>query len=225
MNPKYPKDPVLALVVRVHWGVTTPCMPDPGRFVDEPMVVTEKLDGANTLLHAGEVYGRSVSAPCEGKWMAMVKKHHAWKVRGAGPVSLRRGYLRGPQHRLRPRAGEPDPSNAFCDEGAETAHSLPFRKSRAYAKRKGIPVVPVLFKGRFRSLAEIRAFLERAHSGKPSLLGGEREGVVLYGLCRRLSGGGISRNASARASARATCRAKNTGPGTGSRAKSHGDPG
>ena len=43
-------------------------------------MVTEKLDGGNTLLHKGEVYGRSVSAPSVGKWMAMVRKHHAWKV-------------------------------------------------------------------------------------------------------------------------------------------------
>ena len=46
----------------------------------QAVVVTEKLDGSNTLLHAGQVYGRSVSTPSGGKWMAMVKKHHAWKV-------------------------------------------------------------------------------------------------------------------------------------------------
>ena len=45
----------------------------PGRFVGQAVVVTEKLDGSNTLLHAGNVYGRSVSAPSGGKWMAMVK--------------------------------------------------------------------------------------------------------------------------------------------------------
>ena len=38
------------------------------------------LDGSNTLLHQGEVYARSVSAPATGKWLAMVRKHHAWKV-------------------------------------------------------------------------------------------------------------------------------------------------
>ena len=47
-----------------------------------------------------------------------------------------------------------------------------------YASRNEIPVVPVLFTGCFRSVSEIRAFLERAH-GEPSALGGEREGVVL----------------------------------------------
>lgn len=54
---------------------------DPERFVGADVVITEKLDGGNTLLHGGQVYGRSVSAPADGPWFAMVKKHHAWKVR------------------------------------------------------------------------------------------------------------------------------------------------
>ena len=54
----------------------------------------------------------------------------------------------------------------------------PFAEVEAYAKHRGIPVVPVLFRGRFRSVAGIRAFMEQAH-GEPSMLGGEREGVVM----------------------------------------------
>ena len=53
---------------------------DPERFVGRRVVVTEKLDGSNTLLHRGEVYARSVSAPAATKWLGMVRKHHAWKV-------------------------------------------------------------------------------------------------------------------------------------------------
>ena len=59
-----------------------------------------------------------------------------------------------------------------------TAASGRLLKSRKYASRRDIPVVPVLFRGCFRSVAEIRAFVDRAH-GEPSALGGEREGVVL----------------------------------------------
>ena len=54
----------------------------------------------------------------------------------------------------------------------------PFVDIEDYAVRRDIPVVPVLFKGCFRSVTDIRAFLDRAH-GEPSALGGEREGVVL----------------------------------------------
>ena len=174
MNPKYPKTP--------YWpwspfiGRDDAVHPDPRRFVSEPVVVTEKLDGGNTLLHAGEVYGRSVSAPCAGKWMAMVKKHHAWKVREPDR------YLYGEDiYGVHSIAYDPVPENrtffAFALRGGDGAFAS-FSEVEAYAKRQEIPVVPVLFKGRFRSLAEIRAFLERAH-GEASLLGGEREGVVL----------------------------------------------
>lgn len=37
--------------------------PDPERFVGEPVVATEKLDGGNTMLHRGAAYARSTSAP------------------------------------------------------------------------------------------------------------------------------------------------------------------
>ncbi len=77
MTKKYPTTP--------YW----PYSPTPGegtavaetsRFVDREVVIAEKLDGGNTLLHGGRVYSRSVSEPSDGKWMAMVKKHHAWKI-------------------------------------------------------------------------------------------------------------------------------------------------
>ena len=43
---------------------------DPSVFVGLEVVVTEKLDGSNTLLHRGEVYGRSVSTPSSAPWPA-----------------------------------------------------------------------------------------------------------------------------------------------------------
>lgn len=98
-TPYWPGSPTVGRGDAVH--------PNPDRFVGVAVVVTEKLDGCNTLLHAGQVYSRSVSSPSEGKWMAMVKKHHAWKketprLEGerAGRVSLWRGHLRSAQHRV-----------------------------------------------------------------------------------------------------------------------------
>ena len=174
MNPKYPKTPYWPWSPFIGRDDTVHKNPD--RFVGEPVVVTEKLDGGNTLLHSGEVYGRSVSAPCEGKWMAMVKKHHAWKVREPDL------YLYGEDiYGVHSISYDPVPESrtfhAFALRGGDGVFAS-FSEVEAYARRQGIPVVPVLFKGRFRSLAEIRAFLKRAH-GEASLLGGEREGVVL----------------------------------------------
>ena len=149
---------------------------DPDRFVGEDVVVTEKLDGGNTLLHAGKVYARSVSAPSEGKWMAMVKKHHAWKV-NEPDVWLYGEDIYGVHSIEYESVAEHETFYAFAlrdDDGAFAA----FAEVEAYAKQREIPVVPVLFRGRFRSVAEISAFMEQAH-GEPSMLGGEREGVVM----------------------------------------------
>ena len=82
LDAKYPRTPYWPWSPSI--GRNDVVHPDPNRFVGEPVVVTEKLDGGNTLLHAGKVYARSVAAPSEGKWMAMVKKHHAWKVHEPG---------------------------------------------------------------------------------------------------------------------------------------------
>lgn len=149
---------------------------NPQQFVGAPVVATEKLDGGNTLLHAGKVYGRSVSAPSDAGWMAMVKKHHAWKVTEPD------AHLYGEDiYGLHSIAYDPVPEDrtfyAFAlRDGAGDFAS--FAELEAYAGGKEIPVVPVLFRGLFGSVGEICAFLERAHS-EPSALGGEREGVVL----------------------------------------------
>ena len=72
---------------------------------------------------------------------------------------------------------EQETFHAFALRGRDGAFAA-FAEVEEYAKHREIPVVPVLFRGRFRSVAEVRAFLEQAHA-EPSALGGEREGVVL----------------------------------------------
>ena len=149
---------------------------DPGRFVGEHVVVTEKLDGGNTLLHAGRVYARSVVAPSEGKWMAMVKKHHAWKVNEPN-VYVYGEDIYGVHSIAYAPVPERETFYAFALKYEEGVFAS-FAQVEAYARQRDIPVVPVLFKGLFRSIAEIRQLVDQAH-GEPSVLGGEREGVVL----------------------------------------------
>ena len=179
MDAKYPRTP--------YWPFSPSIGRDdlvhraPEHFVGKPVVATEKLDGGNTMLHRGSVYARSTSAPSEGKWMAMVKKHHAWKVT-EGDVYLYGEDIFG----IHSIAYEPVPEDetfyAFALRDGDGAFAS-FAALETYASGKDIPVVPVLFRGRFRSVGEIRAFFERAHAGR-SALGGECEGVVL-----RLVGG------------------------------------
>ena len=174
VDAKYPKTPYWPWSPAV--GRDDAMHPDPSRFVSESVVVTEKLDGGNTLLHAGRVYGRSIVAPSEGKWMAMVKKHHAWKV-SEPDVFLYGEDIYGVHSISYGPVREDKTFYAFALRDAEGAFAS-FTELESYAHQRNIPVVPVLFKGRFRSIAELRAFVEHAH-GEPSMLGGEREGVVL----------------------------------------------
>ena len=149
---------------------------DPTLFTGTPLVVTEKLDGGNTLLHKGEVYGRSVSAPSIGKWMAMVRKHHAWKV--TEPEIFLYGEDIYGVHSIE---YDPVPENetfyAFALRFADGSFSS-FQALVKYAEEREIPVVPVLYEGTFRSVDEIRDFVRHAHA-EPSVLGGAREGVVI----------------------------------------------
>ena len=140
------------------------------------MVVTEKLDGGNVLLHSRKVYARRVSAPSDDKWMAMVKKHHAWKVTEPD-VYLSGEDIYGVHSIAYEPVAEEETFYAFALRDCDGVFAA-FAHVEAYAKRRIIPVVPVVFRGYFRSIADISAFVTRAH-GEPSLLGGEREGVVL----------------------------------------------
>ena len=171
---KYPSTPYWPWSPTIGRGDAVHAAPE--RFVGEEVVATEKLDGGNTLLHRGSVYARSVAAPSDGKWMAMVKKHHAWKVTEPDV------YLYGEDiYATHSIAYDPvlesETFYAFAlrdDKGAFAA----FAELEDYVKLLGIPVAPVLFHGRFQSTSELRAFFDDAQR-EPSALGGEREGVVL----------------------------------------------
>ena len=171
---KYPSTPYLPWSPTIGRGDAVHDAPE--RFVGEEVVATEKLDGGNTLLHRGAVYARSVVAPSEGKWMAMVKKHHAWKVTEPDV------YLYGEDiyavHSIAYDPVREDATfHAFALRDGDGAFAA-FADLEEYAKARGIPVVPVLFRGRFQSVSELRAFFSDAQR-QPSALGGEREGIVL----------------------------------------------
>ena len=80
---------------------------------------------------------------------------------------------------------------AFALRDAEGAFA-PFAELESYAEQRQIPVVPVLFRGRFQSIAELRDFMGETQR-QPSALGGEREGVVLR-LARGFAGADFPHN-------------------------------
>ena len=171
---KYPRTPYWPHSPTIGRGDTVHS--DPGRFVRCPVVVSEKLDGSNVLIHRGRVYGRSIATEAAHKWLAMVKKHHAWKV--TNPDVLLYGEDIYGVHSIQYDAVRED--QTFYAFALRDATGV-FRSMAAleeFATERSIPVVPVLHHGQFDSVREIQEFIQRQHA-KESVLGGEREGVVM----------------------------------------------
>ena len=174
MTPvKYPRTP--------HWP-WSPQIPtdglhfaDPSVLVGPEVVVTEKLDGSNTLLHRGEVYGRSVSSPSSAPWRAMVKKHHAWKLADSDDLLYGEDIFGVHSIEYGP-VTEDRTLYAFALRRGDRFESFDEMALRADQLR--IPVVPVVRRGRFGSIDAIRELVAEAHT-RASHLGGQREGVVI----------------------------------------------
>ena len=172
---KYPRTP--------HWpgspastGDSRRVHQNPSRFVGQDIVITEKLDGANTLLHRGKVYGRSVSTPRSHPWQAMVRKWHAWKL-VSEPELLLWGEDIYATHSI--AYGPVLPERTFYAFAAMTNHRfLPFDHLVDITERLDIPTVPVLFRGVFHVGQHLADFINSCHK-QSSALGGDREGVVV----------------------------------------------
>ena len=108
--------------------------------------------------------------------MAMVKKHHAWKVREPDV------FLYGEDiYGVHSIEYDPIPENETFHAFALRFGNGPFCSFRTmvdYAQERAIPVVPILFEGTFLAVRDLRDFVSRAHA-ESSALGGEREGVVI----------------------------------------------
>ena len=173
--PKYPKTPHWPYSPSLGDAPRSLVHPNPHKFVGCHVVVTEKLDGSNTLVHRGQTYGRSVTEASARKWMAMVKKHIAWKVEDHDVLLYGEDI-----YAVHSVQYDPVPENhTFYAFALRRRDSFaPFSEVESYAGHRGIPVVPVLYRGEFTSLTELRSFVESAHA-EPSELGGKREGVVV----------------------------------------------
>lgn len=172
--PKYPRTPYLPYSPSI--APDSDRVADPSRFVGEPVVVSEKLDGSCTLLHRGEVYGRSVAAPTTAKWNAMVKKHHAWKMQEPD-IFLYGEDIYGVHSIEYEPVREDETFYTFALRDDSDRFSS-FGTLVDFARKHEFPVVPVLFDGVFPSENALRSFVDQAHAA-PSALGGEREGVVV----------------------------------------------
>ena len=176
--PKYPSTKHWPWSAKVHRGDTISTCPE--SFVGVPVVVTEKIDGGNTCLFNGEVYARSVAAPCREGWMGMVRKHHGWKTNAATPGFAYYGEDIFGIHSIEYEAvREEDTFRLFAVRQINDAdYWCSWSTVEDMAKKLDVPLVPVLFRGVFHSMEDVTSFFKE-ELGKPSGIGGEREGFVM----------------------------------------------
>ena len=172
-TPHWPGSPALAASTRQRR-----IMQEPERFLWAPVTITEKLDGLNTALAAGRITDRSGHTGTGQPWLAMARRHHAWKT--AGPelagITLHAEDLYAVHTIEYGPVPESGTLRVFASTQAGIFHR--FAQTRALADCLGIPTVPVLHEGSFDNLEDLQELLDRLHA-QPSALGGPREGLVI----------------------------------------------
>ena len=172
-TPHWPASPALATVrstARVHQ--------EPDLFLHVPVVITEKLDGTNVALTGGRVLDRS-GHPAEGRpWLAMARKHHAWRT--AGPAMAHLTIHGEDLYAVHAIEYGPLPKDGTLRVFAtsEHGHFHDFDRTIAIASAMELTMVPLLHHGTFSSREELQRLLDRLQK-QPSVLGGQREGLVI----------------------------------------------
>lgn len=146
-------------------------------FIGSPIVITEKLDGANVTLYDGRSFTRGMNTD-GAPWLGMVKKHHAWKTSGARRVAVHGEDI----YAVHSIKYDPVPERrtfyVFALRDVQENIFESFDKTVGVCTTMDFATVPMLYHGVFESQQALRDRLEFEMS-EPSRLGGEREGVVV----------------------------------------------
>jgi hypothetical protein len=177
MNPpKYPRTPHWPWSETIHADDSTLTCPE--RFVNTPVVITEKLDGGNTCLFDGQVYARSTGQPATDGWFAMVKKHQAWKTVGNTDYIYYGEDIYGIHSIEYNSVTEDETFYLFAVREVFTGLFLSWGDVEVHANLLGVNTVPIVFNGQFASVEELSKYLA-AERKKPSFIGPEKEGFVI----------------------------------------------
>lgn len=152
--------------------------PDPEFFVGKEVVITEKLDGGNTCLYQGEVYARSTLGPSRDGWMAMVRKHHAWKTVEYPLTGFYGEDLYGIHSIIYDALHADQTYRLFAVRDMTTGTFESWDMVEFWAKVVGFLTVPVVFRGTFDSTDAITDFFQTTIQ-KGSVLGPTCEGFVM----------------------------------------------
>ena len=146
-------------------------------FLNTDIVITEKLDGLNVLLHDGNAYTRDDSGrPHFASYMAMVNKHHTWKT--VNDALYYWGEDLYARHSCEYDAIPEAETYRLFMVATDHLFAFPWALMLSYARRRDLKVVPVLFRGKMASSVllnqKIKLLMQESSS-----IGGEREGVVV----------------------------------------------
>ena len=144
-------------------------------LLNKDIVITEKLDGSNTSITKGGVYGRSHADFTKNPWDAK-----SWEIWNLIKNDLSDGvYLFGEGMYGIHSIEYTNLTSYFYIFGVRDNNIwISWNDVEEYSYLLDIPTVPVLFKGVVNSEKELKELTEKLVS-QPSALGGSREGIVV----------------------------------------------
>ena len=140
------------------------------------IVITEKLDGENCGMTDDGVYARSHATFTTSSWSREVRQLHKLSVEDELGDGV---FLFGENMEGIHSIEYTNLTSYFYIFGIRDNDIwIPWEKVEEYSYLLDIPTVPVLFKGIVNSAKELQQIVEDL-VGKPSELGGQREGIVV----------------------------------------------
>jgi hypothetical protein len=149
------------------------------RLINEPIVITEKMDGSNTSLERMGCFARTHSGPPTHPSFDALKAFHASIKHLIPPDYQLFGEWCYALHSI---AYEELPGYFLLFNVRDVKEVIPtvwtsWAEVELWAKEINVPTVPVLFQGTVKSEKELQELIENFME-EPSVCGGLREGVV-----------------------------------------------
>jgi len=150
-----------------------------GNFLQDEIIITEKLDGSNSALkgHQG-VFGRSHALPTKEPWYDHLKGLYYSKMDKLKPNLWYFGENTFAIHSIEYTEME-HYFYIFAIYNSDTNEWLSYDDMVTEANRVEIPLVPLLFRGTVESMGWVNKWMDKTMKSQSSKLGGDLEGFVM----------------------------------------------
>lgn len=190
---KYPKTPHLPFSPEVKDDDISLNEHHCSLFVNQEVIITEKVDGGNCQLFQGKVYARTTSKEATHKSFSAIKQLYSqFSYMVPDEIAIFGENMFG-IHSIEYDAlesffymfGVMDYSNnnngEASSDSTEDGRWWSWEQVEEYADQIGVPTVPVLFKGTFSSVQQIKDWMEKEMRKRSSAVGGRdgAEGFVI----------------------------------------------